>query len=156
MTPHVSPSVLITLFKPALQLLVSRAGAWPEFGRQATRIEQSYGLLLRVPVTIRRGWISANPNIEDARAYLIRGDDFGPPGAPEGIWLRWIENGRLLPTLKAALTIGAHYEVTVVARSEVEGTAYVANEKFIDSKGAERKWALEAKRPPPINENGGR
>ena len=109
----------------------------------------------RASFGFRRGWFFCKDRIENCRLYLIR-KDWGPPGEPEGIWLKWIENGNPVDSIKITLSAEKTYESTIVVRDTREGSAYIANERFISTDGREKKWELQPGRPPGINDPIGR
>jgi hypothetical protein len=100
-----------------------------------------------VSIGLKKGWLRWKNSIADCRLYLIR-RDFGQQAEPEGIWLKWIVDGKTLDPLATTLTTGKTYRATVVVRDVHEGTAYIANQRFIESDGAEKKWRL----PPGRND----
>jgi hypothetical protein len=63
-----------------------------------------------------------------------------------------MKDGVPLDSLAATLMTGGTYEAIAVVRNEHEadGTAFVANERFIETHGAQRKWRLPPGRHDPF------
>ena len=102
-----------------------------------------------VTITLKPGLLFWVRNLKRCRLYLIR-RDWGPlTSRPEGIWLKWIDGDRPIEELETTLTVGRTYRAIVVERDDREGIAYVANERFVESGGTEKKWALKPKRDYP-------
>ncbi len=100
----------------------------------------------RAGARLKRGWLFWINTLGDCRLYLIR-KDWGPlDSQPEGIWLKWIEDGEPVDKLEKSLTVGRKYQTVMVARDDNEGTAYIANERFIETGGIEKKWELKSVR----------
>jgi hypothetical protein len=110
---------------------------------------------LVVSIGIEAGWLWGQDMIPNARLYFIR-KDFGPPGEPEGIWLKWIADGTVVHPLETNMLAGKDYKAVVAVRHPEEGIAYIANETFIESGGRERKWPLPPGRGPMIADPDGR
>jgi hypothetical protein len=105
-------------------------------------------------IRLKRGllfWINRLPG---CRLYLIRLDWGLLTSRPEGIWLKWIESGTAISQLENSLVVGRVYHAIMVVRDAREGTAYVANERFIDTNGAEKKWSLKPERDYPPGDIG--
>src|SRR5262245_35334289 len=92
-----------------------------------------------VPICVKMGLLRWKNKIAGARLYLD-GRDFGPPRESEGILLKWIVDGKLAD--ETSLIAGKIYSTTIVVRDEREGTAYIANEQFVDTGGTAKEWAL--------------
>ena len=101
-----------------------------------------------VPICVKRGLLRWNNKIAGARLYLDR-RDFGPPGEPEGIWLTWIVDGK--PAHETTLIAEKIYRATIVVRDEREGTAYIANEKYVDTGGTAKEWPLSPRSPDAMS-----
>ncbi|MEQ8164842.1 MAG: hypothetical protein RIC93_02055 [Alphaproteobacteria bacterium] len=130
----------------------------PVFSRDVKKsqwVGANNGTQWAVSLSVRTGVLFWKNKIENCRLYLIRGD-WGPSGEPEGIWLKWIKNGQPIDDLKVTLDANDSYEAVVVVRDETEASAYIANERFIDTLGAEKKWELKPGRPCGINDPVGR
>jgi hypothetical protein len=110
----------------------------------------------QISFTLQKG-LSWTKRIERCRLYLIR-RDFGPlDSEPEGIWLKWVVDGEPVDPMAITMEVGRSYGTIVVVRDWREGTAYIANEAFIESKGTQKKWPLPPTRDSKfIDENKGR
>lgn len=102
----------------------------------------------------KKGWLCWKRQIENCRLFLIR-KDFGPlDSPPEGIWLKWIEDGVSLDDLAITMVVGKTYEAILVVRDSREDAAYITNEGFITTGGNNKKWKLPSGRTFPIDPNG--
>ena len=117
----------------------------PKFPHRALKAAWSYSphsFQWHVRFKIRRGWLPFLHRIEQAKLYLIP-QNFGPlDSPPEPICLKWIEDGTPLREREASLRVGNIYEAIVLVRNEEEGTAYIADEMFIDTAGHQKMWPL--------------
>jgi hypothetical protein len=150
-------SLPAALLLPAWKWLQGRLMPRPEFMRALRKAEwgaNPQSVQWTESIRLKRGWLEWERHIEDCRLYFMR-KDFGPDRDPEGIWLKWIEGGRPIDSLKITMEVGKTYESILVVRNEQEGTAYIANETFLQSRGNAKKFPLDPIRPAGINDIGG-
>ena len=101
----------------------------------------------QITIRLRRGLLVWKNTLSKCRLYLIR-RDWGPlDSPPEGIWLKWIESGIPIRELEISMRVGFTYEAIAVVRDDRDGMAYIANERFIETNGVEKKWLLKRDQP---------
>lgn len=103
---------------------------------------------------VKPGGLCWRDRLENCRIFLIRRDFGRLDSPPEGIWLKWIEDGEQKDSLTIAMERGKKYETAIVVRNWRDSSAYIANERFIESLGAEKKWELPSGRICPRDKNG--
>jgi hypothetical protein len=143
--PEPSFAIPITLFWSAYRFLWGLVMPVPEILRDRKKSlwpNDPDRCQWKIGLSVKRGLARWEKEIKHCRLYYIR-KDYGPlDSPPEGIWLKWIVDGEPVDSLAITLEVGRTYDAIAVVRNWREGTAYVANEKFIESKGIDKKWPL--------------
>jgi hypothetical protein len=103
------------------------------------------GCQFLIHIRLKRGFLFWKNKLSNCRLYLIRRDFGDMSSDPEGIWLKWIIDGRSINSLSIPLEIGSLYKAAVIVR-DLEGYAYITNEEFVETQGQKRKWPLPAGR----------
>lgn len=155
----VEPSVPLTIIIAPVLWIWRRAMPRPEFSLDLRRCQWSdvsEAAQWMAAIRLRKGLFWWKNKIDNCRLYLIRRDFGRLDSAPEGIWLKWIENGQQLAPLGITMVAGKSYEAVVIVRDSRESTAYIANERFIETRGVEKRWPLSPGRDFPPNDPVGR
>jgi hypothetical protein len=131
---------------PILKWIGNRLMPTPEVLTDIEKLPwKDNGCQFLVHIRLKRGFFFWINRLSNCRLYLIRRDFGDMSSEPEGIWLKWIIDGRAIDPLSIPLVIGRLYKAAVIVR-DPEGGAYIPNEEFVDTEGQKRKWHLPAGR----------
>ena len=105
----------------------------------------------KTSIRLKRGWLFWKNKKHNCRIFLIRRDFGDLTSPPEGIWLKWIEDGKQIEKLNTTLVGRRTYEVVLLVRDSREGVAYITNEEFVESGGSQKRWQLKPGRDFPLD-----